>query len=62
MAQSKCGSCQGMRFETARKELPGVFIPFLFVQCADCGTIVGVLDERMSIKLNSEALAKRPRR
>jgi hypothetical protein len=51
-----------MRFETARKELPGVFIPFLFVQCADCGTIVGVLDERMSIKLNSEALAKRPRR
>ncbi len=45
MAQSKCGSCGKSRFEV--REAPvmlGTDYKWFFVQCADCGVVVGVLD------------------
>jgi len=44
MATSKCPNCSGTAFEI----VTGTFTPpsytLLFVQCASCGTVVGVSD------------------
>ena len=45
MAQSKCVKCESTRFEM--KDSPamgGTDFVWLFVQCAECGGVVGVVD------------------
>ena len=45
MAQSKCGSCGGTRFEMREaSHVAGTELRWNFVQCADCGAVVGVVD------------------
>jgi hypothetical protein len=45
MAQSRCIKCGNAQFEVVHaNNLEGTVRPVLFVQCSDCGTVVGVLD------------------
>jgi hypothetical protein len=45
MAQSRCIKCGGSKFEIVHaNNLEGTTRAVLFVQCADCGSVVGVLD------------------
>ncbi|MHB8124437.1 MAG: hypothetical protein ACYDEJ_02130 [Desulfitobacteriaceae bacterium] len=45
MAQSICSKCNSQRFEVVHaNNLEGSKRAVLFVQCAECGTVVGVLD------------------
>ena len=45
MAQSKCPGCGATRFEMVHaNNLEGAGRSVLFVQCAECGIVVGVLD------------------
>lgn len=44
MATSKCTSCDGNRFEGVNKRIIGIHYPITFIQCADCGCVIGVLN------------------
>ena len=45
MAQSRCIKCGGIKFEVVHaNNLEGTARAVLFVQCTDCGSVVGVLD------------------
>ncbi|WP_240985244.1 hypothetical protein [Acididesulfobacillus acetoxydans] len=45
MAESKCSVCGGSHFEVVHaRALEGTTRAVLFVQCADCGAVVGALD------------------
>jgi len=44
MAASKCPSCGGNRFEGMNKRIISIHYPITFIQCADCGCVVGVLN------------------
>ncbi|WP_407313738.1 hypothetical protein [Desulfosporosinus sp. SB140] len=45
MAQSRCLKCGSNRFEVVHaNNLEGTTRAVLFVQCAECGSVVGVLD------------------
>lgn len=45
MAQSKCPACGGIRFEMVHaNNVEGTNRAVLFVQCAECGVVVGALD------------------
>ena len=45
MAQSRCIKCGGKEFEVVHaNNLEGTTRAVLFVQCTDCGSVVGVLD------------------
>jgi len=45
MAQSTCVKCGDYRFEvTDPVTLPNALQPVVFVQCANCGGVVGVQD------------------
>ena len=45
MVQSRCVKCDSSHFEVVHaNNLEGSTRPILFVQCADCGSVVGVLD------------------
>ena len=45
MAQSCCIKCGGTHFEAIHaNNLEGTTRAILFVQCTNCGTVVGVLD------------------
>jgi hypothetical protein len=44
MARSTCIKCGGLRFEMVENEPVGSNYKFMFVQCAKCGGVVGVLD------------------
>lgn len=44
MAMTKCSHCEGGRFEIVTKEPTGTRYKLLFVQCAQCGAPVGVMD------------------
>lgn len=45
MAQSCCMKCGGSKFEVVHaNNLEGTTRAVLFVQCTDCGSVVGVLD------------------
>lgn len=45
MAQSRCIKCGGSKFEVVHaNNLEGTTRAVLFVQCIDCGSVVGVLD------------------
>jgi hypothetical protein len=45
MAKSCCVKCGGTHFEAVHAQnLEGTTRPILFVQCIDCGSVIGVLD------------------
>lgn len=45
MASSKCPKCDGSIFELALKDnIKGANFKMYFVQCASCGTVIGVAD------------------
>lgn len=44
MATSMCPRCDGNEFEMAETSPKGSRWKFQFVQCASCGSVVGVLD------------------
>ncbi|CAH1053998.1 hypothetical protein [Paenibacillus pseudetheri] len=44
MAQSKCLGCGGTRFEMVENSPTGSQYKLMFVQCASCGGVVGVMD------------------
>lgn len=44
MAQSKCAKCGYTEFEVVDAEPRGSRFILLFVQCAKCGTVVGVTE------------------
>ncbi|MCB8818432.1 hypothetical protein [Desulfosporosinus shakirovi] len=52
MAQSRCIKCGGNKFEVVHaNNLEGTIRAVLFVQCTDCGSVVGVLDfHNVSVK------------
>jgi hypothetical protein len=44
LATSKCGKCDGTTFEMTRNSVHGSDYKIMFVQCATCGTVVGITD------------------
>ena len=44
MATSRCAKCEGTSFEAVRADLKGTRFGYMLVQCAGCGTVVGVMD------------------
>lgn len=53
MAQSRCLKCGGSKFEVVHaNDLEGTTRSVLFVQCMECGSVVGALDFlNISVKL-----------
>ncbi|MHA3079674.1 hypothetical protein [Acinetobacter sp. ANC 5502] len=49
MARSKCGACNSTSFELLEKnDVNGSAYPVAFIQCASCGAVVGVLEDKNS--------------
>ena len=46
MAISTCNHCEETKFELVLQKPTDSKYTFRFVQCASCGTVVGVLEER----------------
>ena len=46
MATSTCNHCEETKFELVLQKPADSKYTFNFVQCASCGTVVGVLEER----------------
>lgn len=44
MARSSCPKCGGHRFEMSEFEPEHSRFKIMFIQCASCGTVVGVTD------------------
>lgn len=44
MATSKCSSCSSSRFELKEAEPANSRFKINFIQCASCGSVVGVMD------------------
>lgn len=45
MAQSRCMKCGGSKFEAVHaNNLEGTTRAVLFVQCTECGSVIGVID------------------
>jgi len=44
MAVSKCAKCDNTVFEMIEKEPVGSEFKVMFIQCARCGTVVGIHD------------------
>jgi len=56
MAQSRCIKCGSTQFEVVHaNNLEGTARAVLFVQCTDCGSVVGVLDF-LNISVKAERL------
>lgn len=55
MAQSKCAVCGSNQFEVVHAHnLKGSERSVLFVQCSDCGAVVGALDMvNVSVQVNN---------
>ena len=49
MAISKCPRCEGTRFEMKEANVKDSRFKLTFVQCAACGTVVGVMDYYLSL-------------
>lgn len=45
MAASKCPRCKRGVFEAVAYKPINLTIPVIFIQCAHCGTVVGVMHE-----------------
>lgn len=59
MAVSKCPACSGVSFELKVAErIKGARFPPNFVQCASCGTVVGVMEEKSAADLVQRLAAK----
>lgn len=43
MAQSKCPACSGTQFEAVKAEPENSPHPVYFIQCAQCGAVVGTV-------------------
>jgi len=68
MAESKCPSCRSTRFEVVHApNVEGSKRAILFVQCAECGAVLGTLDfvnlgvQVKDLKENIHRLAERIR-
>lgn len=46
MATSTCSQCEETKFELVLQQPQDAKYSFNFVQCAACGTVVGVLEEK----------------
>ena len=46
MAPLTCPKCENHKFEVNSKKLSNYPFKLLFVQCSNCGTVVGVKDEK----------------
>ena len=44
MAMSRCSKCENSSFELKEAAPRGSLYKFMFIQCASCGTVVGVAD------------------
>ena len=44
MAMSSCPKCEDHRFEMKESSPTGSEFKIMFIQCASCGTVVGVTD------------------
>jgi len=56
MAQSQCIKCGSTQFEVVHaNNLEGTTRAVLFVQCTDCGSVVGVLDF-LNVSVKAERL------
>lgn len=51
MALSKCPTCDSHLFEMVRKEPMGSDSELRFVQCAQCGAVVGTLEYASTTRL-----------
>lgn len=47
MAMSKCPCCGKSRFEGVNKRVINLPYEVTFIQCADCGCVVGVLNTQV---------------
>ena len=61
MAISTCNHCEETEFEIVLQKPTDSRYTFNFVQCASCGTVVGVLEERNigSLSNITEAMLRR---
>lgn len=58
MVLSKCSSCQNTIFEVVHNEPQTSQYILLFVQCAQCGTVVGTMDyDNIGVRLNKQDAA-----
>jgi hypothetical protein len=46
MAKSSCVKCGGQSFECREVQPEGLKYVLMFVQCADCGGVVGVMEDQ----------------
>ena len=53
MGQSKCANCGFEYFEVVKNKPQNSEVDLLFVQCASCGTVVGLINE-----FNTEVITK----
>lgn len=44
MAQSKCPKCESTSFEAQNKRITPLNYDITFIQCSQCGCVVGTLD------------------
>ena len=59
MAPSTCGRCGSTIFEIAQQSPLNADVLLTFVQCAQCGTVVGVFDDAASrLQRDGAALLK----
>lgn len=59
MAISTCSQCEETTFELVLQQPKDAKYTFNFVQCASCGTIVGVLEERNIIEAMLRRIAEK---
>lgn len=56
MAQSSCIKCGNLQFEVVQaNDLKGMTRDVLFVQCTNCGSVVGVLDN-LNVSVKAERM------
>lgn len=59
MAISTCSQCEEKLFEVVWQQPQNAKHPLNFVQCASCGTVVGVLQERTTIEAMLRRIAEK---
>ena len=59
MAIPTCSQCEETKFELVLQQPQDAKHTFNFVQCASCGTVVGVLDERTTIEAMLRRIAEK---
>ena len=59
MAIPTCSQCEETKFELVLQQPQDAKHTFNFVQCASCGTVVGVLEERNTIEAMLRRIAEK---